>query len=459
MNHFQLSCLFFRKLLLSLAFFALQIPSFCQSDSLIRYFSRSHSPYIFNQTGIVPKGYLYMEAHAGKFIPTESKRLPLNISLVLDRSGSMSGDKIEYVRRAASFVVDNLQPEDILSIVSYDDKVEVEYPSSQVLNKELIKNKIRNLTDRGSTNLSGGMMEGFKQVKSTYKSGYVNRVLLLSDGLANAGVTYPALLRNMVTEKVRTDGISLSTFGVGADFNEDLMTSLAENGSGNYYFIESPDKIPAIFDQELKGLLSVVAQNMDLELVLPEGVQVDKVFGYPYKVEKGVLKIDFRDIFSEDTKGVLVRFSLSQPVKASYLFSSTLRFTDAQTGKEKTLKSNEEVQSTRDSVLFAKQMDTLVDNQITLFEANEVMKEAAMEADRRNFDGARKLILKNSVDIKKKMKPGSKNSKEIMALDSMNTKYEESLKDIETKTDFDYKMIQKEVKNNSYKIKTKRVKK
>ncbi len=249
-----------------------------------------------------------MEAHAGKFIPTESKRLPLNISLVLDRSGSMSGDKIEYVRRAASFVVDNLQPEDVLSIVSYDDNVEVEFPSSQVLNKELIKNKIRNLTDRGSTNLSGGMLEGFKQVKSTYKSGYVNRVLLLSDGLANAGVTDPALLRNMVTEKVRTEGISLSTFGVGADFNEDLMTSLAENGSGNYYFIESPDKIPAIFDQELKGLLSVVAQNMDLELVLPEGVQIDKVFGYPYKVEKGVLKIDFRDIFSEDTKGVLVAF-------------------------------------------------------------------------------------------------------------------------------------------------------
>lgn len=146
-------------------------------------------------------------------------------------------------------------------------------------------------------------------------------------------------------------------------------------------------------------------------------------------------------------------------MKTSYSFPSSLRFTDAQTGKEKTLKSNEELKSTQDSVLFSKQIDTLVDNQITLFEANEVMKEAAMQADRRNFEGARKLILKNSADIKKKMKPGSKNSKEIMALDSMNTKYEESLKDIETKTDFDYKMIQKEVKSNSYKIKTKRVKK
>jgi Ca-activated chloride channel family protein len=370
----------------------------------------------------------------------------------------MQGDKIEYVRRAAAFVVDNLQPQDLLSIVSYDDKVEVEFPSSQVVNKEQIKTKIRNLDHRGSTNLSGGMLEGFRQVKSTYKSGYVNRVLLLSDGLANAGVTQPEILKNMVNEKVRTDGISLSTFGVGADFNEDLMTHLAEYGSGNYYFIESPDKIPAIFEQELKGLLSVVAQNMELTLALPEGVEVEHVLGYPYKVDQGILRINFRDIFSEDVKGVMVRFRLRPPLKTAYNFTASLRFMDAVKGKEQVLESRQMLQPTTDSSLFARQVDTLVDNQITLFEANEVLKQAAREADNRNFEQARKLISNNSLALKKKIRPGQKGNKEILALDSMNTRYNESLKDIEVKTDYDYKMIQKEAKNNSYKVKTKRSK-
>jgi Ca-activated chloride channel family protein len=447
------------KLILFLVAFSPSGLAFCQPDSLIRYFSRLNSSYILNRGGLPPKGYLYMEARAGKFVPKENKRLPLNISLVLDRSGSMSGDKIEYVRRAASFVVDNLQTEDILSIVSYDDRVEIEYPSSQVLNKELIKNKIKNLTDRGSTNLSGGMLEGFRQVKSTYKSGYVNRVLLLSDGLANAGVTDPTILQNIVTDKMRSDGISLSTFGVGADFNEDLMTNLAEHGSGNYYFIESPDKIPAIFDQELKGLLSVVAQNMELNLTLPEGVQVEKVFGYPFKIEKGILKVDFRDVFSEDIKGVLIRFKLNEPLKTAYQFHSVVRFAESQTGKDKSLESNETLTPTSDSLLFASKSDSLVDNQITLFEANEVLKEAALQADKRNFKAAQSLIRQNSILIKKKIKPGSKSNKEIMALDSMNTKYEESLLDIDTKSELEYKLIQKGVKSETYKIKTKRMKK
>jgi len=451
----QLACLS-----IVLSFIQIPLAVKAQSDSLVRFFSALSSPYFLKNTKGESTGYLYLEAKAKKYVSeSTSKRLPLNICLVLDRSGSMSGEKIEYVRRTAAFVVDNLQSEDILSIVTYETNVEVEFSSSQILNKELIKNKIKKITVGGSTNLSGGLLEGYKQVKSTFKPGYVNRVLLLSDGLANVGITDPNHLNTIVSGKAKTEGITLSTFGVGADFNEDMMTNLAEYGSGNYYFIDSADKIPQLFDQELKGLISVVAQNMKLELILPQGVVIDQIFGYPYTVEKGILKIDYRDVFSEDVKGVLVRFKRTRPLADSCIFSSFVQFDDALTGQQKRLESKIINLRVTDSSLISKSMDGLVDNQIVLFEANEVLKEAALEADKGNYQSARNLISQNATRIKRKLNVGASGNKEILTLDSLNTKYEESLKDIENKPILERKMVQKEVKSGSYKVKTKRISK
>ncbi len=207
--------------------------------------------------------YLYINIKAEK-AREKKERTPLNLSLVLDRSGSMQGDKIKYACEACKFVADNLEPNDILSLVIYDDQVNVLSASAPVKDKLKLKQLINSITDRGSTNLSGGMLEGYNQVHTTHDKKRVNRVLLLSDGLANQGITDPKILQQMAREKNQTEGMTLSTFGVGEDFNELLMTGLAEYGSGNYYFIDSPDKIPTIFAKELQGLLSVVAQNTNI---------------------------------------------------------------------------------------------------------------------------------------------------------------------------------------------------
>jgi Ca-activated chloride channel family protein len=168
-------------------------------------------------------GHYYAEVHADNYQNNETKHLPLNISVVIDRSGSMSGDKIRNAKQAAKFIVDQLNPDDYFSVVMYDQTVDVVHEASKVENKQAIKLKIDRIVDRGSTNLMGGAMKGYEQVRKNYRSGYINRVLLLSDGLANEGITDAKQIERIVRKKSMDEGISISTFGVGNDYNEDLM--------------------------------------------------------------------------------------------------------------------------------------------------------------------------------------------------------------------------------------------
>lgn len=191
--------------------------------------------------------YLYLDLQALKIEVTQ-KRPPMNIAIVLDRSGSMGGDKMRFAIEACKFIVDNLTEEDIVSIIDYDDKVELVSAAGNVKNKDSLKNLINKITPRGSTNLSGGLQEGYSQAKSVYDKNKINRVLLITDGLANAGITDSTLLAQIVKNKNLEEGITVSTFGVGAGFNERLLTSLAENGNGNYYFIDKAENIKTILD-------------------------------------------------------------------------------------------------------------------------------------------------------------------------------------------------------------------
>lgn len=216
-------------------------PSSGKAAGLIDWQVRADHTYYLRDAANDP--YLYISLKSGESEECHN-RPPLNISLVLDRSGSMAGEKIAYLRRAAKFVIDQLDSRDILSIVNYDNVVEVMSPSAPVRNKEALKGLIDRLTDRGNTNLSGGMLEGYTQVAITKREGYINRVLLLTDGLANEGIIDPARLKAIVQKKLRSDGIAISTFGLGAGYNEDLLTGMAEVGGANYYFIDKAERIP-----------------------------------------------------------------------------------------------------------------------------------------------------------------------------------------------------------------------
>ncbi|AWR88061.1 vWA domain-containing protein [Meiothermus taiwanensis] len=188
--------------------------------------------------------------------PQERPERPLlNLALVLDRSGSMGGSKLKFAKEAAIYAVHNLLPEDRVAVVIYDNSVEVLVPSTLVGEQRgRIAELIGRICTGGSTALHAGWLEGATQVAAYQETGRLNRVALLSDGLANVGETNP----KVITEQVRglaQRGISTSTLGVGLDYNENLMAAMAEAGEGNYYFIESSADIPRIFARELGGIL------------------------------------------------------------------------------------------------------------------------------------------------------------------------------------------------------------
>ncbi|NLV71971.1 MAG: VWA domain-containing protein [Actinobacteria bacterium] len=204
------------------------------------------------------------------------KRPPLDLAVVLDRSGSMQGEKLRYAKKAVDTLIDRLLPADHMALVAYDDVVDTVFARRKVDDALVMKTKAALIETGGCTNLSGGLVEGLQQLGQD--KGELRRVFLLSDGLANQGVTDPDALADLVQQGVKKGG-GVSTFGVGVDFNEELLRTLADVGGGNYYYIASPDDIPGIFMEELGELGDVVAQNVLLDFV-PQGVEILGVLGF-----------------------------------------------------------------------------------------------------------------------------------------------------------------------------------
>jgi Ca-activated chloride channel family protein len=239
---------------------------------------------------------------AGKAETTgKDDRLPLNLALVLDRSGSMSGDPLEYVKESVSFVVDQVASCDLLSIITFDQDVDVICPSQNVANKDGLKKVIKSISSGGSTNLSGGFLRGYREVLKESKPGKVNRILLLTDGEANVGITEPSLLADKA-KGMAEKGVSVSTVGVGAGFNEDLLMTLAEAGQGHYYYVSNPDEIPKVFVDELEGLLSVIAQAISVSMEGLSGCHVAGVLGYEPVFTAAGASMELPDMYENEVK-------------------------------------------------------------------------------------------------------------------------------------------------------------
>ncbi len=249
--------------------------------------------------------HVLIRIHAPKAVPNPT-RIPLNLALVLDRSGSMSGAKLEYAKAAAKYVMERLHAEDRVSLVTFDDVVEIALPNSAAQNVNIEK-VLKTIEDRGSTNLHGGWLEGGTQVATKMRDGALNRVLLLSDGMANAGITDTASIANDV-RGLAARGISTSTFGVGRDFDEDMMQAIAQAGDGNYYFIEHPNDLPRIFAAELSGLNNTFARTVSLGLETQNGVKILDVLNDIPRNQNGRLMLP--NLMFDGTLEVLVKLEI-----------------------------------------------------------------------------------------------------------------------------------------------------
>lgn len=211
-------------------------------------------------------------------VDTHLNRPALNLGFVIDRSGSMGAEKkIEFARQAAVYAVQQLQMSDRISVTIFDNQVKTLITSTPAVEKSNIIRKIESIQPRGSTALHAGWLEGGVQVSQYLNPEHINRVILLSDGLANVGETNPDVIASDVHGLARR-GVSTSTMGVGNDYGEDLLEAIARSGDGNYYYIESPQQLPNIFQTELQGLIATIGHTVSLGIEPQSGVEVVDVF-------------------------------------------------------------------------------------------------------------------------------------------------------------------------------------
>ena len=244
----------------------------------------------------------------------QAQREPLNLSLVFDRSASMNIDsKIGFVRKAGHLLADNLTPHDFTALVAYNHEVQLLVPMHPVVNREYLHHRIDELTAIGDTNISGGFLEGCAQMEKRLTEPGQHHVILLTDGIANRGVTDVNGLVAIV-ERAKQRGIGLTTIGVGSDFNETLLTRMAQAGGGHYVYVANPDQIPTAVEKELGALLAVSAQNVKLKMKLPPGVEVQQVYGHEEAFQPGVLEESLGDLTSGEERRLLIKFRTTQTV-------------------------------------------------------------------------------------------------------------------------------------------------
>ncbi len=246
--------------------------------------------------------------------PVHISRPPVNISLVLDRSGSMSGTKLEQAKAAAIEALSRLGKNDVFSLVTYDDNAKTIIPAQHPTDINRIAQIIRQIQTGGSTALFNGVSLGAAEIRKNIEKDYIHRILLLSDGIANVGPSLPEDLGRLGAALIK-EKISVTTIGVGVDYNEDLMTRLSQKSDGNTYFVESGNDLPRIFASELGDVLNVVAKQLKIIITLPDDVEPVTIIGREGRINGRKIELSMNQLYGAQQKYALVEVKLpkSQP--------------------------------------------------------------------------------------------------------------------------------------------------
>ncbi|MDP6114756.1 MAG: VWA domain-containing protein [Planctomycetota bacterium] len=247
-------------------------------------------------------------------VERKKDRTPANIAMVIDKSGSMTGSKIEKCKEAARLAIDMLDPNDIVSVVAYDSTVSVLVPATKISDRSAVIDGINRLAPGGQTALFAGVSKGAAEVRKFLDKNHINRIVLLSDGLANEGPSSPSDLGSLGASLAK-EGISVTTLGLGADYNEDLMTQLAGKSDGDHAFIETPQDLARIFKMEFDAILSIVAQEVMVKVTCAEGVRPLRALGPEAEFAGNSVTVDFNLMYSGHEEYILLE--LEVPAKAS----------------------------------------------------------------------------------------------------------------------------------------------
>jgi Ca-activated chloride channel homolog len=316
---------------------------------------------------------------------------PLNLALVIDKSGSMAeDDKMSRVKESLRTLVSKLRPDDIVSIVVFDTDAAVLFPASRIGEGFELRRAIDCIEPEGSTNLHGGLMLGYKEALKNFRKDATNRVILLTDGIANVGTIEPSKIAAESSE-FNGQGLDLSTIGVGLNLNNDLLRTLAKSGRGLYHFVSDYQDIQKVFVNEVQSLISQVAKRVEVSVDYDPNLQVEKIYGYAPRVRANGFSITMDDMNNGLTQVVMTRFRARNPLKSSSTVKIRLSYYDVQ--KKRTV---EETQTVALQPSERKFCDLLADVEVkknyTIAELAQSLFDMTAAAKRQNYRQAENFL-------------------------------------------------------------------
>jgi Ca-activated chloride channel family protein len=321
------------------------------------------------------------------------RRPKLNLSLVLDRSGSMEGQKMQRAREATAYCLDQLLPADRVSVVIFDDVVETLIPSQPVENKAALKARLNDVFARNSTALHEAWVRGGMQVSDHLTDGAINRVLLITDGLANVGLTNTDQIVTQA-QGLNSRGVSTTTIGIGDDFNEDLLVPMATSGGGNSWHVERAEDMQRIFGIELEGLIAQVGHTVTLSLTPANGSRVTDVLNDFGRNPSGHYQLPNLQAGAPLEIVAQVRVPAQFAGQRVKLFDLSLNYVAQSTGVSETLHFPLEVEFANEADYHALPVNHEVTKAVRLLMNARARREAVNLMDAGNYEQAQQVVFR-----------------------------------------------------------------
>lgn len=313
-----------------------------------------------------------------------------NICLVIDRSGSMGGIKMQRTKEAMMTFLKHLQADDLLSIVVFDHEVNVLRAPVPVGDKYLVEETIKGIQARGSTDLNSGIIAGYRQLVNKYQRGRTNRLIILTDAMTNTGTLDPEqIIQNAGTYEVGYN-VDFTFIGVGMDINADLARQLSESKSSTFHFIHDVDDINKVFNAEVESLLNKVAGNVELIIEYGNNLVFKGAFGQPFYSGENEVQFGLNDFNGGLTQVVLASFLQDQ---ADKMVKVSLVYDDMRTGKRVSL-----IRSI--STPDGRTTDRDVQKNVTIAQMAVALHQMA-EQYHQGFGGQAQYTLKSAIEVAK----------------------------------------------------------
>lgn len=353
-----------------------------------------HKEFNVNMKEAVLRINYYAEPYIDQDIP------PVNICLVVDKSGSMSGDKLVHLKNALNRYISTLRDDDILSLILFDDYPITVSPADKIKdNKEYLLEQIPKIDADNGTNILDGLVAGYEEVLKNYNKGRVNRVILMTDGF---GVNLPDLVIEK-SKEYNDKGLECSTLGIGYGFNHYLLSKLATNGMGLNLVARDANEIETVYYNDLMSVLSLIGTEVRLEVIYPDGLQIENAYGYEF--EKGNNKINLKldKIYGGLNQLLLMTFSTSKDFTEDEELEIKIRltYTDVKSNEKKEVNTSALLElKEKPSIAFKDFQDELLRKQYIIAFLGQAMQEMAEEFEKGNPKEAHKIVKQAIKEVK-----------------------------------------------------------